>query len=218
MRTRLALISVLLAAGCAAEPPPPQGYYYPPPPPSPGEPPPHATASHRPPAPNEEEVASRIKPLGQGELAASAVEGYMDNQESALRAGLRGRGIVVARTGNDLILNLRDDQLFEGGSMNFSPSGAQLLLRVGEVAKRFDSSLLVVDAYTDTTGSHDQNVAVSQKRAEAVAKELSDAGVAAKRVAAKGFGDDILKIPTGPNVSEPRNRRIEIKISPLVKT
>ena len=59
---------------------------------------------------------------------------------------------------------------------------------------------------------------MSQKRADAVVKQLADDGLEQKRVAGKGFGDEILKIPTGPNVAEPRNRRIEIRISPLVKS
>jgi hypothetical protein len=135
----------------------------------------------------------------------------MDNQEGEMRTALHGTGIIVARTGNDLLLNIRSDSLFEPESLSLSAHGAELLAHLATVVHKFDSTLLVANGFTDTTGSRAQNLVVSQKRADAVVKQLADDGVDQKRLAAKGFGDEILKIPTGPNVSEARNRRIEIR-------
>jgi outer membrane protein OmpA-like peptidoglycan-associated protein len=141
----------------------------------------------------------------------------MDNEETEMRAALRGSGIGVARTGNDLLVNIKSDVLFEAQSLALSPHGNELITRVAAVLRKYDSTLIVANGFTDTTGSREQNLAVSQKRADAVTKQLNDDGVEQKRLAAKGFGDEILKIPTGPNVSEARNRRIEIRITPIVK-
>jgi outer membrane protein OmpA-like peptidoglycan-associated protein len=209
------VLGALLAAACTAEPPGP-GYYTPQPyaeravPPGPyrAAPSPHvAVASPK-----------AVKPIGAGVLAANVVDGYMDNEESEMRAAMRGSGIIVARTGNDLLLNIRSDSLFEPESLSLSAHGSELLGRLASVVRKFDSTLLVANGFTDTTGSPAQNLTVSQKRAETVIKQLGEDGVDHKRLAAKGFGDEILKIPTGPNVSEARNRRIEIRITPQVKT
>jgi outer membrane protein OmpA-like peptidoglycan-associated protein len=209
------ILGALLVAGCMEGPPPRTAYYYPPPPP--GQRPPPAASR---PAPPVRVAASpkTVKPLGAGVLAANVVEGYMDNQETEMRAALHGSGVIVARTGNDLLLNIRSDSLFEPESLALSAHGAEVLAHLAMVARKFDSTLLVANGFTDTTGSRAQNLTVSQKRADAVIKQLADDGVEQKRLAAKGFGDEILKIPTGPNVSEARNRRIEIRITPLVKT
>ncbi len=144
----------------------------------------------------------------------------MDNEEGEMRAALHGSGIIVARAGNDLLLNIRSDSLFEPESLSLSSHGAELLARLAGIShpQIRISTLLVANGFTDTTGSRAQNLTVSQKRADAVIRQLADDGVEQKRLAAKGFGDEILKIPTGPNVSEARNRRIEIRITPLVKT
>jgi len=209
------VVGALLAAACTPAPPGP-GYYYPPlhaertPPPTSYR---AAPSSHLAAAP-----PKTVKPLGAGLLAANVVDGYMDNEESEMRAALRGSGIIVARTGNDLVLNIRSDSLFEPESLSLSAHGGELVTRLANVVRKFDSTLLVANGFTDTTGSHAQNLSVSQKRAETVVKQLAEDGVEQKRLAAKGFGDEILKIPTGPNVSEARNRRIEIRITPLVKT
>jgi outer membrane protein OmpA-like peptidoglycan-associated protein len=214
-RATPAIVFALLVAGCTAEPPPGPGYYYPPPPPG----------QRPPPAPWRAPIAHQtvpspkaVKPLGQGVLASNMVEGYMDNEEGEMRAALRGAGIIVARTGNDLLLSIKSDSLFAPESVSLSGRGDETLQRIASVVRKYDSTLLVINGFTDTTGSRDQNLAVSQKRADAVAGKLSDDGVERKRLAAKGFGDEILKIPTGPNVSEARNRRIEIRITPMVKT
>lgn len=210
------VMCILLAAACATEEAPPARYstYHSPsyksPPPLPA---PRGAATVRVAA----ETPKPVKPLGAGVLAANAVEAYMDNQESALRAGLRNSGAVVQRSGNLLLVNIRDDLLFAPDSVSFSPGGRELVDRIGAVVRKFDSSLIVINGYTDTTGSAAQNLTASQKRADAVAKQLVGEGVEQKRLAAKGFGDEILKIPTGPDVAQPKNRRIEIRISPLVK-
>jgi outer membrane protein OmpA-like peptidoglycan-associated protein len=208
------VLGALLVAGCMAGPPQRTAYYYPPPPPGQRPPPPawrpsppaHATASPK-----------TVRPLGQGVLAANVVEGYMDSQEGELRTALHGSGIIVARTGNDLLLNIRSDSLFEPESLSLSAHGSEVLGRVAMVLRKYDSTLLVANGFTDTTGSRAQNLTVSQKRADAVIRQLASDGVEQKRLAARGFGDEVLKIPTGPNVSEARNRRIEIRITPLVK-
>lgn len=213
MRALIVVCGAFLVAGCAGGPPPQQSYYRPPPAHQP--PPPSAYRA----APDHVSAEARsVKPIGAGMLASNAVEGYMDNQENELRGALRGSGIVVARTGNALLLNIRDDQLFEPSSSALSRQGTEVLDRIAYDVRKFDSTLVVINAYTDTTGTGEQNLAVSQKRAETVGKQLVENGVEQKRVAAKGFGNEILKVPTGPNVSEPRNRRIEMRITPIVKS
>jgi outer membrane protein OmpA-like peptidoglycan-associated protein len=210
------VLAALILAGCMTAPPPGPGYYYPPP--SSSQRSPSGTARPAQPARSAVAPSRSVKPLGQGVLSSNVVEGYMDGQESDMRVALRGSGIVIARTGNDLLLSIKSDVLFEPQSMSLSAHGAELVGRIAAVVRKYDSTLLVANGFTDTTGSREQNLAVSQKRADAVAGQLSLDGVDRKRLAAKGFGDEILKIPTGPNVSESRNRRIEIRITPMVRT
>ena len=57
-------------------------------------------------------------------------------------------------------------------------------------------------------------MSASQKRAKAVADVLIADGVSGNRVSSEGFGEARLKVKTGDHVKEPRNRRVEIRISP----
>jgi OmpA-OmpF porin, OOP family len=69
-----------------------------------------------------------------------------------------------------------------------------------------------VNGYTDTSGTPKYNQGLSVKRAQAVAAELVKDGVSAGAIAIQGFGETHLLVPTGANVREPQNRRVEIII------
>jgi outer membrane protein OmpA-like peptidoglycan-associated protein len=145
-----------------------------------------------------------------GPLKTAMVGSYMDAQERDFRAHLRGDGVRVARIGDDLLLQLQDDVLFDGNDL--SSDGRSVLERTAELLRHYDHTAVAVGGYTDTSGTPDQNMAVSQKRARLVADALVSDGVAGPRVGAQGYGASHLKIVTGPNKNEPRNRRIEIHI------
>ena len=75
----------------------------------------------------------------------------------------------------------------------------------------YDHSAVEVDAYTDSTGTDQENLSLSQKRTKIVSDALAQKGVAPARLTASGLG------ATNPKVTDtrdPRNRRIELKITP----
>jgi OOP family OmpA-OmpF porin len=86
---------------------------------------------------------------------------------------------------------------------------------VGEAAAnstKIKYTQIMVNGYTDTSGTAQYNQGLSIRRAQAVAAELVKDGVPKGALAIKGFGETHLMVPTGPNVREPQNRRVEIVI------
>jgi outer membrane protein OmpA-like peptidoglycan-associated protein len=71
---------------------------------------------------------------------------------------------------------------------------------------------IVVNGYTDTSGTPKYNMGLSIRRANAVAAELVRDGVPKNVISIHGFGETHLLVPTGPGVREPQNRRVEIII------
>jgi outer membrane protein OmpA-like peptidoglycan-associated protein len=67
-----------------------------------------------------------------------------------------------------------------------------------------------VDGNTDTSGTPSYNQGLSERRARVVAAELVRDGVPQNAISMHAFGDTKLLVPTGPNVREPQNRRVEI--------
>ncbi|MGB8363510.1 MAG: OmpA family protein [Rhizomicrobium sp.] len=199
---------VLAVAGCAETPP---HYSYPPPSaapmaPQPARPAPVYVAPTPPPR--------SVKPLGMGALTAKNVGGYMDGEERELRADLRRSGVGISRPGDEITLYLRNDILFAPNSQNLTARAAQILSAIAAVLAKYDSTLLTVNGYSDTAVAPDRAIALSQEHAAAVAQALKDVGIDARRIVTHGLGATHLKIPTGPNVGERRNRRVEILIEP----
>lgn len=149
-----------------------------------------------------------------GALAGGLVGHYMDNQEADLRRELHASGVSVRRVGNDIVLVMRDSILFQTSSSDLSPSAVRTIDAVAKVLHHYDRTLINVNGYTDTTGSYDYNLKLSQKRAESVADVLVNDGINPARISPRGFGETHLAVPTGNNVNEPRNRRVEIRIVP----
>jgi len=198
----VAIAALLLLAGCQTERPHYRVVPAMPIPPSM----PQETEEQRPPRyllPNYAGTAGPLNPAGVGR--------YMDAMEKDLRRILHGT--PVARPGDALVLNLRNDTIFErNGSL--SGQGGDLLEALAAVLRHFDRTHVQISGYTDTRGLPDKSLSVSQKRADTVAASLRGDGVAGSRLFATGFGQTHLKIATGPDKAEPRNRRIEIRIVP----
>ncbi|EDT2640441.1 OmpA family lipoprotein [Salmonella enterica subsp. enterica serovar Poona] len=140
---------------------------------------------------------------------------YMDVQEAKLRDKMRGTGVSVTRSGDNIILNMPNNVTFDSSSATLKPAGANTLTGVAMVLKEYPKTAVNVVGYTDSTGSHDLNMRLSQQRADSVASSLITQGVDASRIRTSGMG------PANPIASnstaegKAQNRRVEITLSPL---
>jgi outer membrane protein OmpA-like peptidoglycan-associated protein len=67
-----------------------------------------------------------------------------------------------------------------------------------------------VDGNTDTSGTPQYNMGLSERRARVVAGELVRDGVPQSAISMHAYGETKLLVPTGDGVREPQNRRVEI--------
>ena len=78
-----------------------------------------------------------------------------------------------------------------------------------ELKRRPAPDILVI-GHTDTVGGLTYNDKLSLARAERVREKLVGLGLSAERIQAAGRGKRELLVNTEDNVSEPRNRRVEV--------
>ena len=156
-----------------------------------------------------------------GAVAGGALGGYvgyrMDQQIKELKEQTAGSGIDVNEVdgGNAILVNLPDGVTFATGSSTINPGFQTLLDRVAASLQQYPNSLVDVYGHTDTVGSATSNQRLSEQRAQSVSNYLIGRGVSSARIRWMGFGETQLKVPTGDNVNEPANRRVEIKIIPV---
>ena len=152
---------------------------------------------------------------GIGALAGGATGNYVDRQEAELRAQLQGTGVSVARVGNNLVLNMPSNVTFALNQAQIDLSFFATLNSVAIVLSKYNQTLIDVYGFTDTTGSAQYNLNLSQQRAQSVASYLSGQGIDRRRMYVQGFGEER---PVASNASEAgraQNRRVEITIVPL---
>ena len=70
----------------------------------------------------------------------------------------------------------------------------------------------MVIGHTDTTGAGLSNVELGLKRANSVRNLLVEARLNPALIEVTSHGEADLLVPTGDDVAEPRNRRVEITI------
>jgi outer membrane protein OmpA-like peptidoglycan-associated protein len=103
--------------------------------------------------------------------------------------------------------------LFATNSAELTPQARRLLDELGRALTSADLSpyRFRIEGHTDTTGSAEYNMLLSERRAQAVRDYLVQRfGISRTRLETIGLGQTRLAVPTGDNVDEPRNRRVHI--------
>ena len=101
---------------------------------------------------------------------------------------------------------------FEHDSVVLTVKSRALLLKVLETIRDRAPVDVSVVGHTDTVGKKEYNYALSMKRAMAVASILQGKGIDSSVLDITSHGKDNPLVPTGDQVPEPRNRRVEITI------
>jgi len=101
---------------------------------------------------------------------------------------------------------------FKSDSTDLVEESRQLLPRIFDTIKRRRSMDTSVVGHSDTFGNKDYNLRLSRRRAEAVSQLLFEAGVDRDSLEITSHGEENPLVPTGDNVREPKNRRVEVTV------
>jgi OOP family OmpA-OmpF porin len=99
---------------------------------------------------------------------------------------------------------------FDWDKYNLTPRATEIISEAAADSKTASVTTLQVSGFTDTSGTPEYNLGLSERRAKAVAAQLETDGVPASEIEIHAFGDTHLLVATGPGVREPQNRRVEI--------
>ena len=111
-----------------------------------------------------------------------------------------------------LVLTL-NDMLFDSGRADLKPAANRTVLKLVQFLQMNGQRTVRIEGYSDSEGSAQQNLQLSQARAKAVADTLIDLGIDAKRLQVMGYGD---AFPLAENATErgrAQNRRVEVVFS-----
>ena len=104
--------------------------------------------------------------------------------------------------------------LFDTGSAALSNQATSTIQQAAATYRGRSGTNVSVAGHTDTVGSPDYNMVLSQQRANAVTASLVSAGVPRAAVISRGYGETNLPQPTADQVPAQANRSVQIGIIP----
>jgi outer membrane protein OmpA-like peptidoglycan-associated protein len=155
---------------------------------------------------------------GVGALVGGAIGNYMDREEAELRAKLEGTGVQVVRTGpdnNHITLVMPGNVTFDFDSAELKPQFYDVLGSVSLVMQKYDQTLIEVAGHTDSTGTRNYNLGLSERRATSVASYLQAQGVSELRLMTVGVGPDRPIADNSTDAGRQLNRRVELTLIPV---
>ncbi|MBV9492994.1 MAG: OmpA family protein, partial [Acidobacteria bacterium] len=119
-----------------------------------------------------------------GAAIGGAVGHRMDQQQQELQ---QIPGVEVTRPSeNQIDVRVTSDILFDTDSASLRSASRATLQQVAQNVAQYPDEVVDVEGHTDSTGSDDYNMGLSQRRADSVRGYLVDQGIPASRVTARG--------------------------------
>ncbi len=146
-----------------------------------------------------------------GAAIGAAIGHRMDKQQKELQ---QIPGVEVSRPAeNQIDVRLTSDILFDVDSAALRPESRTTLRDLANNFRQYPDEIFDVEGHTDSTGTSEHNMGLSQRRADSVRTYLADEGVPTSRIKAIGFGESRPKASNSTPEGRQLNRRVEIHIS-----
>src|SRR5689334_4549405 len=144
---------------------------------------------------------------GVGAIAGGSVGNYLDKQAQELKE------VDVAetqRTEDGILVNFKNDVLFDTDSAILKPEAVQELTKVGDILAKYPADRIRIEGNTDSRGPAPYNEELSLRRAEAVKNVLLSRGVKEEQMLVLGLGESKPVADNGSSSGRARNRRVEL--------
>jgi outer membrane protein OmpA-like peptidoglycan-associated protein len=162
-----------------------------------------------------QQLASTSEQLAAERAARAEAE---ERYREAMRKLAEAAAINVKEESRGTVIVLPGSVLFATGKSQLTAVAQQkLTLIAGTLAPQAEEHDIVVEGHTDSRGSRDFNMNLSQDRAQVVMNFLVSRGVPAEAVTSVGIGPDRPIADNNTRDGRAENRRVEIIIRPREK-
>lgn len=142
----------------------------------------------------------------------SQAKGDAGQARAAHEQASRELADLKARPNDPHVIVMPGDVLFSVGTADVAPGGTRSIEKLVVVLHKNPSLAVLIEGHTDSTGSDKSNVALSEKRAEAVKQVLIAKGIPADRITTKGYGKQYPVAPNDSPSGRQQNRRAEVVV------
>ena len=173
----------------------------------------------------EKAQAEAQRAQAQSDAARASAQAEAEKQRLAADEAIRQKEAMRERLLKQLnqVLETKDsdrglivsmpDVLFDTGQYTLKPAARERLARISGIVLAYPDLKLEVEGHTDSTGSHEFNQRLSEKRAASVRDYLVDANVPVNNVMARGLAETDPVADNKTAAGRKLNRRVEMIVS-----
>lgn len=121
-------------------------------------------------------------------------------------------GAKVERVGEGINVTFESGVLFGVDQSTITTAAEPNLKQLTEVLNKYPDTYVLVEGHTDASGTAEHNMALSERRAKAVADFLRDQQVASSRIRTAWYGENQPKFSNDTKDGMAKNRRVEFAI------
>jgi outer membrane protein OmpA-like peptidoglycan-associated protein len=146
---------------------------------------------------------------------AEAARMQAENEKTALRERLRQQLNLILETretARGLIVNI-SDVLFDFNKYSLKPGAREKMAKVAGILLAYPGLKIQVEGHTDSVGTDEYNMKLSQQRADAVRDYLTGQNVPTASVTAVGLGKADPVATNDTAAGRQQNRRVELVVS-----
>jgi len=158
----------------------------------------------------EQTIALRAAEEDLGKASAQRAEARLEARDAQIRKLQEDMQAKQTERGTLVTFG---DVLFDLDKAELKPAGMRGIQKLAEFLNENPERKVVVEGYTDSTGSDSYNQQLSERRAQSVRRALTHAGVDPQRIQAVGYGEQYPVASNDSPSSRAMNRRVEVTIS-----
>lgn len=147
-----------------------------------------------------------------GGVAGNVIGRNMDKQAKEIKETLPGA--EVERVGEGIKVTMKENMVnFGFDSSNLTSAAMANLDKLAEVLKNNPDTNINIYGHTDSKGSDEYNLSLSDRRAAAVKSYLASKGIASSRMLTMGVGEKEPIASNDTDAGRAQNRRVEFAIT-----
>jgi outer membrane protein OmpA-like peptidoglycan-associated protein len=144
--------------------------------------------------------------------ARSAHQQALDAEGRARQLEAQLTALEAKKTDRGMVITL-GDVLFDTNQAQLKPGGVRDVQKLADFFKQYPQRRLLIEGFTDSTGSAGSNQDLSERRAGSVRTALLDMGINNDRISSRGYGESYPAAGNDTAAGRQMNRRVEVIVS-----
>ena len=158
-------------------------------------------------------MQARNRDASNAQAAAEAARNQAASAQAQLASAQQQLADMQAKQTDRGVVVTLGDVLFDTGKSTLKPGAMSAINRLATFLSQNPNTKVLIEGHTDSVGSDDYNIGLSERRARAVATELESRGIAGSQIQTLGRGKDLPVATNDTPAGRQQNRRVEIVFS-----